>query len=38
MGKIDVNLTLEERHREWARENHINLSSWVREQIEEEMS
>ena len=37
MGKVDVNLTIEERHREWAEKNHINLSSLTREAIEERM-
>ena len=36
MGKRRVNLYLDEEQVEWANENHINLSSMVREKIDEE--
>lgn len=35
--KVDVNLTVNEEHKNWARENHVNLSSFLRSKIDEEM-
>lgn len=35
MGKVRTHVTIEEEQKEWAGENHINLSSLLREAIRE---
>lgn len=37
MAKRRVNLNLEDRHKDWADENNINLSAMVREKLDEEI-
>ena len=38
MSKRPTNLYLDEKHVEWAKDNHINLSAMVREKLDEEIS
>lgn len=34
---IRTHINLEQRHKDWVEDNHVNLSSFVREKIEEEI-